>query len=149
MNFKKVRLFTLIASGLFFLPGQILKWQAFYYWTKPHLIFPYFGWQIFLNSGVAFGLPLANSLTIIITLPIIGLIGCLFFHELTKKDLSKPNILLAWSMVFVGAISNLLDRIIYSQVVDYFIIGTALINISDILIVVGLVIYLLQVKRQF
>ncbi len=77
----------------------------------------------------------------------ISLISYLFWRELNKKDLFAPNLLLAWSMVLVGAISNLLDRIIYHQVIDYFLIGTALINISDMLIVGGLVIYLWSIKN--
>lgn len=144
MSPKKVRWIVLITSGLFLLTDQILKWQAWHNWTSPHLIFPYFGWQLFLNPGVAFGLPLSNTLTVIITLPMIGLIGYLFFNEL-KKNPPTPNLLLAWSMVFAGAISNLIDRIIYSQVVDYFLVGTAVINIGDALIVGGLIIYLFNV----
>lgn len=140
---KKVRWIILITNGLFLLTDQILKWQAVHHWTQPNLIFPYFGWQLFLNRGVAFGLPLSNNLTIIITLPMVGLIGYLFY-----KNLNTPKLLLAWSMLLAGAISNLLDRIIYSQVVDYFIIGTAIINISDMLIVGGLVIYLWNIKKQ-
>ena len=137
----------IITSGLFLLTDQILKWQALHTWTQTYLIFPHLGWQLFLNDGVAFGLPLSNTLTIIITLPMIGLIGYLFFNEL-KKIPPTPNLLLAWSMVFVGAISNLFDRIIYSQVIDYFLIGTAVINVSDMLIVGGLVIYLWSIRIQ-
>jgi len=145
---NKVRWIILLTSGLFLLTDQILKWQATHSWTVPNLISPYFGWQLFLNKGVAFGLPLSNSLTIIITLPMIGLIGYLFLKELSKKDLFTPNLLLAWSLVFAGAVSNLLDRIIYHQVIDYFLIGTALINISDMLIVGGLAIYLFNFKSH-
>lgn len=148
MNFKRARLLIIVSSGLFLLTDQILKWKAFHNWTQPNLIFPYFGWQLFLNPGVAFGLPLSNSFTVILTLPMISLIGYLFLKELNKKESLSPNLLLAWSMVFAGAISNLLDRIIYSQVVDYFVIGTALINISDGLIIGGLVIYFLSLRRQ-
>ncbi len=148
MSPKKVRWIILITNGLFLLTDQILKWQAVHHWTQTNLIFPYFGWQVFLNKGVAFSLPLSNTLTILITLPMIGLIGYLLFHELTKKEFPSPNILLAWSMIFVGAISNLLDRVVYSQVVDYFIIGTAVINISDMLIVGGLVLYLLSLRAK-
>ena len=78
----------------------------------------------------------------------IGLIGYLFYTELKKKDLFAPKLLLAWSILLAGATSNLLDRIIYSQVVDYFLIGTAIINISDILIVGGLAIYLFNFKSH-
>ncbi|MEK7131165.1 MAG: signal peptidase II [Patescibacteria group bacterium] len=147
MSPRKVRWIIIITNGLFLLTDQILKWQALHSWTRPNLISPYFGWQVFLNRGVAFGLPLSNSLTILITLPMISLISYLFWRELNKKDLFAPNLLLAWSMVLVGAISNLLDRIIYHQVIDYFLIGTALINISDMLIVGGLVIYLWSIKN--
>jgi signal peptidase II len=144
MSPNKVRWIILITNGLFLLIDQILKWQALHNWTAPNLIFPYFGWQLFLNRGMAFGLPLSNNLIIIITLPMIGLIGYLFFKELNKKDSPSQNLLLAWSMVFTGAISNLVDRTIYSQVVDYFILGTAIINISDLLIISGLLLYLLN-----
>lgn len=145
MSSRKVRWIIIIANGLFLLADQFLKWQAAHGWTQPHLFSPYFGWQLFLNRGAAFGLPLSNNLIILLTLPMIGLIGYLLFKELKKEPLS-PSLLLAWSMIFAGAISNLLDRVIYSQVVDYFVVGTAIINIGDIMIVVGLGIYIINVK---
>lgn len=147
MSPKKARLMIIILSGLFLLTDQILKWQAIHHWTQSNLIFPYFGWQVFLNPGVAFSLPLSNSLTILITLPMIGLIGYLFYKELNKQPFA-PKLFLAWSMLLAGAISNLLDRIIYHQVVDYFLLGTALINISDTLILGGLLIYLLNLQSN-
>jgi lipoprotein signal peptidase len=143
MSPKKARLMIIISGGLFLLIDQILKYQAFYNWTTSNLISPYFGWQLFLNKGVAFGLPLSNSLTILITLPMIGLIGYLFF-----KNLNTPNLLLAWSMLLAGSLSNLLDRIIYHQVIDYLLIGTAIINLGDLFILGGLVIYLLSLKTK-
>lgn len=146
MTSKKVRWIIIITSGLFLLTDQILKWQALNNWSTPKLIFPNFGWQLFLNKGVAFSLPLLSSLTVLITLPIIGLLAYLLINELLKKDSSNIKLLAAWSMALAGSISNLLDRIFYHQVVDYFIIGTAVINIGDILIVGGLVIYLISIK---
>ena len=77
----------------------------------------------------------------------IALIGYLFFREL-NKDLLSPKLLLAWSMLLAGAVSNLLDRIVYNQVVDYFLIGTAIINISDMLIVGGLAVYLFNFQSH-
>ena len=144
---KKVRWIILITSGLFLLTDQFLKWQAFHNWTGTYLIFPHFGWELFLNDGVAFGLPLSNSLTVLITLPMVSLIGYLLYREIVKKESFAPNLLLAWSLIFAGAFSNLLDRVLYLHVIDYFLIGTAVINIGDMLIVGGLVIYLLNIKR--
>jgi len=148
MSKKKARLLIIISSGLFLLTDQFLKWQAFYRWTEPRLLSPYFGWQLFLNKGVAFGLPLANGLTIFLALPIIFLVSYLFFKELNKKDLFSPRLFLAWTLILAGAFSNLLDRIIYHWVIDYFLIGTAIINIGDIMIATGLGLYLLSLRAK-
>lgn len=147
MSSQKARWLIIITSGLFLLIDQFLKWQVLHNWSKPILLSPYFGWQLFLNKGVAFGIPLSNSLTILITLPMVGLIIYLFSKEFSKNFYS-PKLLLAWSLLLAGAVSNLLDRIIYRQVVDYILIGTAIINISDLLIVGGLMIYLLKTRKD-
>ena len=140
---KKARLLILVSSGLFLLLDQFLKWQALYHWTKPRLFSPYFGWQLYLNNGTAFNLRLANNFIILLTLPMIFLIGYLVIREFSRN---KPAPFLAWTLTFAGAISNLIDRVAYQRVVDYFLIGTAIINIGDIMIVVGLGIYLLSLR---
>jgi len=147
MNYRKARLLIIISSGLFLLTDQFLKWQAIHNWTKPNLIFPYFGWQVFLNKNAAFGLPIANGLVIALTIPIALLIGYVFFQEL-KKEYFSPILLLAWSLLLAGGISNLIDRIFYGQVIDYFLIGTAIINIGDIMIATGLGLFLLSLRAK-
>ena len=43
--------------------------------------------------------------------------------------------------ILLGAISNFLDRIIYGRTVDYLLIFTGVINIADVMIALGFVVY--------
>ncbi|MBP6859800.1 MAG: signal peptidase II [Candidatus Magasanikbacteria bacterium] len=146
MHFKKARL-VFITSGLFLLVDQFLKWQATHNWQTPHLLFPHVGWELFLNTGAAFSLPINNKPILFFTLIIISLITYLLIKELKKEQPSQP-LLLAWSIILSGALSNLLDRILHSYVIDYLVLGTAIINLADILIVSGLLIYSTALLRE-
>lgn len=146
MHFKKARL-VFITSGLFLLVDQLLKWQATHNWQTPHLLFPHVGWELFLNTGAAFSLPINNKPILFFTLIIISLITYLLIKELKKEQPSQP-LLLAWSIILSGALSNLLDRILHSYVIDYLVLGTAIINLADILIVSGLLIYSTALLRE-
>ncbi len=145
MNLKKARIITM--SGLFLLLDRVLKWETIYSWTEPSLVNRYFGWQPFANKGVAFSFPVPVAATIFITIPIILLIIYLFLIEYRKPN-PNSTLMLAWSLVLCGALSNFIDRIKYSYVIDYILLGTALINLADVLIVFGLGIYMLELFRS-
>ena len=145
MQFKKVRL-IFIASGLFLLLDQFLKWQATHGWRATHLLSPHFGWELFFNTGAAFGLPIGNKPILFFTVLIMGVVLYLLLKEL-KKQIPDSVLLLAWSLILFGAISNLADRFIHAYVIDYMLLGTAIINVADAMIVVGLGIYLLKLFR--
>jgi signal peptidase II len=146
MYLKKARLIIFI-SGLFLLADRFLKWQALNDWAQTHLLNRYFGWQPFFNKGIAFSLAIPYQITLVFSFPIIILVLYLLMHE-WKKEEANLKLTLAWSLILSGAISNFFDRLIYKQVIDYFTLGTAVINISDIMIVVGLILYLLNFKSK-
>lgn len=138
---SKVRsILIIIVSGFFLLIDQTLKCLASRAWSEPRILFPNFGWQLYTNPGVAFGWPLPNSLTLAVSLPMLGLIGFLAHREYQKKNAWA---LFAWTLLFAGALSNVIDRIVYQNVIDYFVVGTSLINLSDVMIVAGLMLYLI------
>lgn len=126
-------IYTLI-SGLFLFLDQILKYLArtnpdftFYFW-KPML-----GWEYFANTGIAFSIPVPNWLVILIT-PII----LILFVSLILKAKKKSNLFyLALLLIIMGAISNFIDRILFSATIDYLRILTGIINLADVMIVVG------------
>lgn len=135
----------IFASGLFLLLDQFLKWQATHNHPQPRLINAYLGWEPFINQGIAFGLPLSNWLIILLTIPMIILVGYLLLKSCREQ---KLFLLLGWSLILMGAISNLIDRLIYGYVVDYLAVLTGVINIGDVMIVAGLAIYLLALKTK-
>jgi len=140
---NKIRLTIYIfVSGFFLLLDQVLKYFArvnsefsFYIWKK------YLGWEYFENSGVAFSLPFPNWLIIIIT-PII-LLGLLYFLTKKKRPFGVSSgrvqsiFYLGIFLIFAGAISNFVDRVLFCVTIDYLRVLTGVINLADVMIVVG------------
>jgi signal peptidase II len=100
----------------------------------------------FTNTNIAFGLPLPQFITMILAGIIIILLGFLWWKSLLKKNIWQ---LLAVSMIIIGALSNLLDRLIYGYVIDYLnVFIWPVFNLADAMIVIGVVIYLIHEFRK-
>ena len=114
---------------------QFLKYRALGAWPEKILLNKFFGWQPFLNDGVAFGLPVPMVIITVMSILIIAM----FVFLLTRDDKIKNNfgIFACLSIATAGALSNLIDRIIYGHTVDYILIFTGIINLADVLIVMG------------
>lgn len=139
---QKIRTISLLSlSGFFLLFDQILKYFArlnpdfTYYLWKPRL-----GWEYYTNTGIAFSLPFPNTILIIIT-PLI-ILGLIIFL-LNKK--TKTNLFcLGTYLILAGAISNLMDRLLFSATIDYLRLITSVINLADILVVGGAALLILN-----
>ena len=93
---------------------------------------------VFINQKFAWNLPIPNS--VIIVLMIVVILFLIFL--LIKKFQLYICIILA------GALSNLIDRIIYGGVVDY--IHTpfgGVINLADIMISLGVILIILDKRK--
>ncbi len=126
--------FLFILGGFFFAVDRFLKYTIFLHQNQVYYIWkPWIGWEYFANTGVAFGIPLPWFTSFIYT-PII-LFAVVFYY----KKQQKPNFYLQFGtlLVFFGAMSNLIDRILYHITIDYFRIFTSIFNIADIMIVLG------------
>jgi lipoprotein signal peptidase len=135
------RLLFLLAGGLFVLLDLILKQMALVVWTSPVFIFGQVGWAPILNPGIAFSIPMPNLVIIIFTLLILG-----FFCYLltaTKDKVAQLGLVLA----IFGALSNLIDRIFYQSTIDYLQVYISVFNLADVLIVTGIGLYLLRLKK--
>ncbi len=130
----------LLIGGFFFLLDRLLKYLALA--SSEHLVNTYFGWKPFLNPGIAFGLPLPTWLTVLFTVPVLG-----FMLYLLKKNFSaRQN--QALFLIWLGALSNLIDRIFYKNTVDYFLVIISIFNIADVLIVAGFLLYFWSWQRK-
>lgn len=132
---KKMFRPTMIMSvgGFLFLCDQILKYLArvnpdfaYYLWR------PWLGWELFLNSGIAFSLPFPNWLIILIT-PVLLL---LFIAWMKEKQRNKV-VYLSVCLIVTGAVSNFVDRVLWGATIDYLRVLTGVINLGDVGIVMG------------
>lgn len=97
------------------------------------------------NSGIAFGL--MNRYNSIIILFNIILIILLFVY-LTNINTTNGKIYIYLSVLLAGSIGNLIDRIFYGYVVDYIsILDFPIFNLADIFIVIGMILFLVEIKR--
>ncbi|MBI2436621.1 MAG: signal peptidase II [Candidatus Magasanikbacteria bacterium] len=125
---------SLLVCGFFLFLDQLLKYivrhtqESTYYLLKPWI-----GWEYFENPGIAFGIPVPQFLIIFLT-PIIIILLIVWWMKKTDK-----NILfyLGTSLIIAGAISNLIDRMLFSFTVDYLRVFTSVMNVADMMIVMG------------
>lgn len=122
-------------SGCFVLFDQLLKYVARTNPDTTYFPLPYVGWEYFRNPGIAFSLPFPNILLVIAT-PIVVLFLFLLLIRQHKKQ-ANPWFSFGLLLIIGGAISNYIDRVIFEVTIDYLRILTGIINIGDVMIVVG------------
>ena len=134
---KKDRL-LILSGGLFLiLTDQTLKYLARTNQAAGLTWKNLIGWEFFANSGIAFNIPFpAIVLNILTPLIIFYLIVLLL-----KSDKNKFRFL-ALTLIISGALSNYLDRILFGVTIDYLRFFTSIINLADIIILIGVVILL-------
>lgn len=142
MQLTKIRS-QYIFMGVFFLFlfDRLLKYFSQTLWTAPKILWPYFGWNPFLNKGIAFGIPAPNLLTIFFTTFFLIII---FYLAIKYRQLKQERMMAAFMLVFFGALSNFLDRLFFSVTIDYWQFATGIINLADIMIVAGFIIFISQ-----
>ncbi len=154
MKNKYILLFCL----LLFIVDRLIKYFAFYLPDEGIFYFSQVGFKLHLNQGLAFSLPLGQFLIIIISsLITITLISfwLKFYKSRTflqdaeqnsvysgkVRDKVKNFILInPLTLIIIGALSNLLDRIKFGAVIDLIDIWLwPAFNLSDCYIIIGVI----------
>lgn len=92
------------------------------------------------NSGISFNIPIPFFVTLIITLIVLS--GIIYLI-VKKRGFMETRVLLGLSMIFGGALGNLLDRIRLEFVRDWLLLfGRSAINAADICILIGILLFL-------
>lgn len=142
MQTKKDHLIIFVSGLFLFILDRLFKYFAF---TNQEFSFVWktiIGWEFYANNGIAFNIPFPNLILLVFT-PII--IFALFVYYLglhNKNTLHKFAIIL----IILGAASNFVDRILFGITIDYFKLLTAVINLADAMIIIG-VLLLLKSKK--
>lgn len=97
------------------------------------------------NWGLAFDIPFRREFILLISV----IIGYFLVDMIIKNFKSHPKIAFSSMIILIGAIGNVFDRIYYGFTVDYFIFfGKSALNLSDLLIIFGVVILLVSSRRS-
>jgi len=135
---KKMAIFIIIAVFLTSL-DRFLKFIAInnFFDTPQKIIVNFLNLKFVKNYNIAFSLPVNGLiLNFIIILIIIGLLYSLIY--LIKKQNYKQSTYLIF--IIFGAISNLLDRLEFGFVIDYFDLKYfTVFNLADMMIVGGVI----------
>ncbi len=137
----KIYLFALSLLAL----DRLIKWLAQKWLSESaaegFFVVRQFGLQLFKNEkfvGVV-------SLPALLGAALMAIFLCLLLALLRKEALDGKRVeTIALSLALAGALSNAGDRAFYGYVIDYLVIGPAVINLSDILVAAGIMIYLKQ-----
>jgi len=142
-KFKKIVLLVSLSFDLFILESLI----KYYFLNKVpkegFYLFDKFLQIIYTpNQNIAFSLPLPQILTIVIVIIILIALSYIWWKSFLKQNLW---VLTASSLIILGALSNLIDRLLFGYVIDYInIFIWPVFNLADMMIVSGIVIYILS-----
>ena len=137
---------VIILFAIFFVViDRLLKVLALNYYEhdKVSLVSDILTFKFAKNYNIAFSLPVISSfiLNILIAIIIIILLYYFLFYIKSSKYQSAQYL----ALIIIGAISNLVDRISYGYVVDYFDLKYfTIFNIADMMIVGGVIVIILS-----
>lgn len=112
------------------------------YFTEKRLGWRFFGIEQFHNPGVAFGIPI--PFYIVLPLTIIFLVSLYIW---AKRATGHQNFI-AFTAIFLGALSNAFDRVTYGYTIDYLRVVNAIINGADLLILGGILYFVLHSNHR-
>lgn len=97
------------------------------------------------NWGLAFDIPFRREFILLISI----VIGFFLIEMIIKNLKSHPKIAFSSLIILIGAFGNVFDRIYYGFTVDYLIFfGRSALNLSDLLIIFGVVILLISSRKS-
>ena len=97
------------------------------------------------NLGLAFDIPFRVWVIVLISI----VLGYFLLEIAYKNLLTHPKVSFSSLLIIIGALGNLYDRIVYGFTVDYLIFfGRSAVNISDMLIVLGVILLLLSSRKS-
>ncbi|PIR66694.1 MAG: hypothetical protein COU51_02545 [Parcubacteria group bacterium CG10_big_fil_rev_8_21_14_0_10_36_14] len=134
-----------VISVILFVVDRLMKYLA------PSINFEggFIKFGLFTNYAGAFSLPIVGIAYNFIGIALVVIFVFFFFKEFKIKSYSLE--LIAYSLIILGGISNLFDRIVFGYVIDYInIIDKSFFNLADGMILAGIGIFITAqfIKRK-
>ena len=142
-------MWVLSASAVVVVLDQLTKYfvrQNFDLYESVSVLGTFFRLTYVENSGIVFGIGVGTALPLFTFLSLAATALILYF--IYRERFSSFRLRLALAIVLGGAIGNAIDRILWSQVADFFDFGIGsyrfyVFNIADMAVTVGVGLYLL------
>lgn len=126
---------------ILFLIDRVLKYFFSTYDGDFFILGDWLTLRVAYNSGIAFGLPINNTI-FLISYFVIFLI--LVWWLISSYKSKKYFNIFALTLIIAGAFSNLLDRLYIGKVIDYIDIKFySIFNLADVMIVLGVIVLLM------
>lgn len=112
-------------------------------------ILPFFDFILVYNQGAAFSMLSDSSGWQRWFFIVLGLGAAGFILHLLKKNKTQPLLCFSLTLILAGALGNVIDRIAYGHVIDFFLFywGNAYFpafNVADICITIGAIVLILD-----
>jgi len=130
-------LFFVVLAIIFI--DQLAKYSILIYARGGFFIIPQIlSLEIHKNPGIAFGLALPESTTIILITIILSSLVWYRYKKRKVENFILGNI--GFGLIIGGAISNLIDRLRFGYIIDFINLRPwSVFNIADVAIVVGVI----------
>lgn len=134
INYNFLNIAALFSLAIFFLADRLLKYLAMGLDSSREIISNIFFFSFTKNYFISFSLPFSGPvLNVFITILVALLLVYIVFLVIYEKKRKIEIFLLL--VIFLGALSNLIDRLSFGFVVDYLEIkGLSVLNLADVMI---------------
>jgi len=95
------------------------------------------------NQGIAYSIPMAHTTLLVVVSALIIVLISLLVRAYQRREI---EVIFAFSLIIVGAVSNLIDRLRYEYVIDMIVLTSwPVFNLSDVFILAGAVWLIIQI----
>lgn len=147
-NFTKKIIWVNLLILFLFVLDRTSKWLALNILSGNgiFLIKKITGFILERNQGIAYSITLPHTILLTVVLIIIFILMILLVKAYKRREFL---IIYALSLIIVGAISNLIDRLRYDYVIDLITLtGWPVFNLADVMITAGVVLIFWKMVRK-
>lgn len=144
--------YIVLFSWSFFV-DRLTKYLVVNYLTSNYQITSFFSFDFVMNRGVAWGFfhSEAHGPFVLLSIMILGVV--MLLASFAYRRLYEEDLIIGEVLVISGALSNIIDRIIYRGVVDFIVFSWRdfvfpAFNVADICIVLGVGIMFISVYKK-
>lgn len=128
---------------VFFILDRVLKKLAWSGLVKKVFFVKF---SLSTNPGIALSIPFKGIFFYFLLAVILYIVVFNLIKSYQKKHIIK---FFSFGLIFVGALSNILDRLIHNVVIDYISLGSLTVfNLADVMILSGILIIAIQALKQ-